>query len=300
MAEFLRQHWAYLIGALLLHVLFAGIFALTMVSLSRKPPPAQLAIQAVVVDQSVLARASRQQQRDRERAEQRQRERAAAEQRRQQEENARRDAEQRAEQERQIEQQRREDQQRREAEEQQVRERQEAERRQQAEKQRAEAEAAERQRKAEAERQRQAEAERKRVAEIERKQKEAAEQRRAAEEARAQQTRENELRNQLAEEEGVMQAESSGLLNQYIAMIEQRIVRNWNRPPSARSGLECEVRVTQAPSGTVLSVQLGTCNGDAAVRQSIEAAVMRSSPLPPAPDQRLFQRVLVLRFKPLD
>ena len=30
------------------------------------------------------------------------------------------------------------------------------------------------------------------------------------------------------------QAENAGLLNQYIAMIEQRIVRNWNRPPSAR------------------------------------------------------------------
>ena len=70
-----------------------------------------------------------------------------------------------------------------------------------------------------------------------------------------------------------MQAENSGLLNQYIAMIEQRIVRNWNRPPSARPGLECEVRVAQTPGGAVLSVQLGSCNGDAAVRQSIEAAV---------------------------
>ena len=96
-----------------------------------------------------------------------------------------------------------------------------------------------------------------------------------------------------------MQAENAGLLNQYIAMIEQRIVRNWNRPPSARAGLECEVRVAQTPGGTVLSVQIGRCNGDAAVRQSIEAAVMRSSPLPPPPDPRLFERNLVLVFKPL-
>jgi colicin import membrane protein len=83
-------------------------------------------------------------------------------------------------------------------------------------------------------------------------------------------------------------------------MIEQRIVRNWNRPPSARSGLECRVRVTQTPSGTVLSVQIDQCNGDAPVRQSIEAAVMKSSPLPPPPDPRLFERNLVLVFKPLD
>jgi colicin import membrane protein len=277
MVEFVRQHWAYLIGAVLLHVLFAGVFGLTLISISRNPPPAQLAIQAVLVDSSQL-RPTRQQQRERERA--------AAEQRRQEQEaQVRREAEQRAEQERQVElQQRAEQEERRQAEEQQLRERQEAERK------RAE----------EAEKQRQVEAERKRVAEIERKQKEEAERRKTAEDARAQKTREAELRSQLEEEEGRMQAENSGLLNQYIAMIEQRIVRNWNRPPSARAGLECEVRVAQAPGGTVLSVQLGRCNGDAAVKQSIEAAVMRSSPLPPPPDPRLFERNLVLVFKPLD
>ena len=287
MAEFLRHHWAYLIGALVLHALFAAVFGLTMISMSRNAPTPQLAIQAVVVDQSVLSRASRQQQRERQRerdqAVQREREEAAERQRREQEQSAQREAEQRAEQERQLEQKQREEaEQRRQLEEQQLRERQEAERK----------------RAADVERERQAEAERKRVEEIQRKQKEAEEKRRAAQEARAQEAREAELRRQLEEEEGRSQAESAGLLNQYIAMIEQRIVRNWNRPPSARPGLECQVRVAQAPGGTVLSVQLGVCNGDAAVRQSIEAAVMRSSPLPPPPDPRLFERNLVLVFKP--
>ena len=174
--------------------------------------------------------------------------------------------------------------QRQQAEQQQVRERQEAERKAQAD----------------AERQAKVEAERKRVAEIERKQKEEAERRKAADDARAQTQREAELRSQIEEEEGRAQAENAGLLNQYIAMIEQRIVRNWNRPPSARTGLECTVRVAQTPGGTVLSVQIGQCNGDAAVKQSIEAAVMRSSPLPPPPDPRLFERNLVLVFKPLE
>ena len=278
MAEFLRKHWAYLIGAVLLHVAFAGIFGLTMVSMWRKPLQPTLAIQAVVVDRSVIDRAARQQQRER----QQERERQQAEQRKQEE---RREAEQRAEQERQQEQKQREQaQERRLAEEQQQRERQEAERK-----------AA-----AEAERQQKVEAERKRVAEIERKQKEEAERRKAADDARAQKQREDELRSQIEEEEGRSQAENAGLLNQYIAMIEQRIVRNWNRPPSARAGLECRVRVTQTPTGTVLTVQIDQCNGDAAVKQSIEAAVMRSSPLPPPPDPRLFERNLVLVFKPLD
>jgi colicin import membrane protein len=285
MAEFLRNHWVYLIGAVLLHVVFAGIFGLTLITIARQPQPAILAIQAVVVDRSVLDRAARRQQRDRaqEREQARQQEQQRQEEQRKQQE--RREAEQRAEQERQQElQQREQEQQRRQAEEQQLRERQEAERKAQAE----------------TERQRKAEAERQRVAEIERKQKEEAERRKAAEDARSRQQREAELRQQIEEEEGRAQAENAGLLNEYIALIEQRIVRNWNRPPSARAGLECRVRVSQTPGGTVLSVQIDQCNGDEAVRQSIQAAVMRSSPLPPPPDPRLFERNLVLVFKPED
>jgi colicin import membrane protein len=285
MVEFIRKHWTYLLGAVLLHALFAGVFGLTMISMQRTPPPTQLAIQAMVVDQSVLARAAKQRQRERERVQVQQREQEAAKEKEQQEQVERREAEQRLEQERQAElKQREEAEQRRVQEEQQQREQQEAERK----------------REAEAAKQRQADAERKRVAEIERKQKEEAERRRAAEEAKAQAAREDELRNQLEEEEGRAAAENSGLLNQYIAMIEQRIVRNWNRPASARPGLECEVRVAQTPAGTVLTVQIGRCNGDSLVRQSIEQAVMRSSPLPPPPDPRLFERNLVLVFKPAD
>jgi len=198
---------------------------------------------------------------------------------------AQREAEQRAEQERQVEQkQRQEQEQKRVQEEQQLRERQEAERK----------------RAADVQRQQQAEAERQRVAEIERKQQEEAQKRKAAEDARLQSARENDLQKQLADEEGRSQAENAGLLNQYIAQIQQRVVRNWNRPPSARTGLECQVKVTQTPSGVVLTVQVTTCNGDAAVQQSIEAAVLRSSPLPPPPDPRLFERNLVFVFKPAD
>jgi colicin import membrane protein len=279
MAEFLRNHWAYLIGAVLVHAVFAAVFGLTMITMMRQPQPATLAIQAVVVDRSVLDRAARQQQRDRTQEREQERQRQQAEERKQQE---RREAEQRAAQERQQEQKQREEEQRRLVEEQQLRERQETERKAQAE----------------AERQRKAEAERQRVAEIERKQKEEAQRRKAAEDARAQQQREAELRSQLEEEEGRRQAEASGLLSEYVALIEQRVVRNWNRPPSARAGLDCRVRVTQTPGGTVLSVQIDQCNGDAAVKQSIEAAVMRSSPLPPPPDPRLFERNLVLVFRP--
>jgi colicin import membrane protein len=278
MAEFISKHWVYLIGAVLLHFAFAAVFGLTMVNIWSKPLKPTLAIEAVVVDRSVIDRAARQQQREK----QQERERQQAEQRWQQE---KRDAEQRAEKERQQEQKQREvEQQRRQAEEQQAREKQETERKAQAE----------------ADRQRKAEAEQKRVAEIERKQKEEAERRKAADDAKLQQQREADLQSQMAEEEGRNQAANAGLLNQYIAMIQQAIVRNWNRPPSARAGLECTVRVAQTPSGTVLSAQVDKCNGDAAVKQSIEAAVLKSSPLPPPPDPRVFERNLVFVFKPQD
>ena len=296
MLEFLRKYWAYLIGAVLLHVGFAAIFGLTLITMARKPQPAALAIQAVVVDRSVLDRAARQ-QRDSTQEREQQRKQQEAEQRKQQE---RREAEQKAEQVRQQEQKQREVEQQRERQETERKAQVEAERKAQVEAERKVQAEAERKAQVEADRQRKAEAERQRVAEIERKQKEEAERRKAAEDARAQQQRESDLRKQLEEEEGRAQAENAGLLNQYIALIEQHIVRNWNRPPSARPGLECRVRVSQTSNGTVLSVQIdqSACNGDAAVRQSIEAAVMRASPLPPPPDPRLYERNLVLVFKP--
>ena len=97
-----------------------------------------------------------------------------------------------------------------------------------------------------------------------------------------------------------MQARSSGAMNQYAAMIQQHVERQWNRPPSARSGIECEVSVAQSPTGTVLRVQVGRCNGDQAVKQSIENAVQRASPLPLPTDMRLFDRNLRFIFKPGD
>ena len=87
---------------------------------------------------------------------------------------------------------------------------------------------------------------------------------------------------------------------QWAAAIQAQIQRNWLRPPSARAGLECIVAVTQVPGGVVAAVRVLSCNGDDAVRQSIEAAVYRASPLPPPPDPALFERNLEIRFKPND
>jgi colicin import membrane protein len=156
-------------------------------------------------------------------------------------------------------------------------------------------------RKAELETKRQAEADAKRkaaeAAEVEAKRKAAAE----AEDRRIKAERETDLQRALnAEEERRNASRLAGLGAQWAQAIQARVQRAWIRPPSAKAGLDCLVIVTQVPGGTVVRAEVRTCNGDDAVKQSIEAAVFRASPLPPPPDPALFERTLELRFRPYD
>jgi len=128
----------------------------------------------------------------------------------------------------------------------------------------------------------------------EQEQEQAQEQRAARDKAR----RESELRAQLAAEERVNAARGSAEAAAWLALIRDRVTRAWIRPPSARPGVNCEVRVTQVPGGVVTGVQIGACNGDAAVRESIEAAVYRASPLPMPSNPDLFDRSLKFNFHP--
>jgi len=72
----------------------------------------------------------------------------------------------------------------------------------------------------------------------------------------------------------------------------------WVQPPTATSGIECIVNIKQLPGGEVVSVNIGRCNGDAAVQRSIEAAVRKASPLPSPADPSVFQRDIQLEFRP--
>jgi colicin import membrane protein len=127
--------------------------------------------------------------------------------------------------------------------------------------------------------------------------KQAADAKRAAED-RAKQDREAELRKQLADEEHVAAIQSGPLRDRYITLLRNKIQNAWIKPPSATPGVDCLVQVTQVPGGEVTGARVTQCNGDAAVRQSIENAVYRASPLPDPPDPALFERNLSLRFRP--
>ncbi len=310
--SYLRQHF----GSGLLSVgMHAAIFSLFLVGVRFAAQPLypvsndEVAIQATVVDEALIereiARIEAQEQAEilrRQEEERRAREQAEAAQRELEEQQ--RQLELARQEQRQLEQEERE----RLAELQREREVQE-QRRLEAERQAAEAEQRRieeeqrlaRQREEEERRQRE-EAERQ---EQERLAREAEERRleqerlaREAEEARLRAEMEAELRRAMAAEEERRAAEDAGLLDQYILLIQDRIERAWNPPPSAGPGLQCEVNVTQIPSGDVTSVSVGRCNGDEAVIRSIEQAVQRASPLPPPPTPSLFSRNLELIFQP--
>jgi colicin import membrane protein len=111
--------------------------------------------------------------------------------------------------------------------------------------------------------------------------------------------RQAELRRSLEAEERGNAMRNSDEANRWHAQIVARVTRAWIKPPSAQPGISCIVSVTQVPGGEVTAVQVISCSiEDAALRESVEAAVYRASPLPPPPDPALFERNLELTFAP--
>jgi colicin import membrane protein len=266
MAGFVREHAGPLVLSVLLHAAVVGLLAIGFVNLGSRPTPKpQLALQAAVVDEAAIEEEMKKLEED-----ERRRERAAREE------------------ETKAEEVRRE----REAEEKRLEELKQ----QRAEEEKAELVRSEQRKKEDAERAQAAELEAKRKKEQDAKA--AADKKRKADEARVKREREAELKRRMAEEEQRAAAVDAGLLAQYVAQIQARVQRAWIRPPTARAGLNCVVYVTQVPGGEVVGVRVGECNGDDYVRQSIEAAVYRASPLPKPADPSLFERNLKLEFKP--
>jgi colicin import membrane protein len=309
MASFLQKHRSATVYSVALHIAIAGTFLLGGIRFSSpsRAMPNATPIEAVLIDPSTV-QAQLEKIAERERAErerQQERDRLA----REAEETARLERERELERLATLQQER--EQAEREAEERAV----QLESQRQAD----EAERLAREAAAEAERVRQAELERQRVAEAERqaeldRQRREEEERLAREraavadrqrvaaeaEARKQRELEDQLLTALVTEEEARRATESGLLDQYLRSIENQIQQRWIRPPTARTGLECIVNVTQIPSGDVTAVSIGRCNGDDAVIRSLEAAVLRASPLPRPPVPSLFNRNLVITFRPED
>jgi colicin import membrane protein len=151
---------------------------------------------------------------------------------------------------------------------------------------RAEAQAAEAAQAAKLEQEKQAKAEAERQAKI------AADKRAAAEKQELQ----NEINGQLAAEKRLNDARASGQQTEYVNMISNHIKRQWLKPPATPPAMECVVQVRQVAGGEVTGVHVESCDASAAVKQSVEDAVYRASPLPAPPTPDLFEPVLEIHF----
>ena len=87
----------------------------------------------------------------------------------------------------------------------------------------------------------------------------------------------------------------------YVAALQAAILRQWIRPESVRIGQECQVLIRQIPGGEVVSVQISpNCPYDELGRRSVEAAVLKASPLPYAGYEDVFSRDPVFTFRAED
>jgi colicin import membrane protein len=153
----------------------------------------------------------------------------------------------------------------------------------------------ERKRKVEQERQRKAEAEA-RAAETKRKAAEA--KRKAAEAKRREDERKQQLAAQLeAEEQERAEAVAQGEIDKYLALIRQKVTRNWLKPAGARKGLACTVRVRTIPGGEVVNVTIIKGSGNAIFDRSVESAVRKAAPLPLPRDPAIAARMREIDFE---
>ncbi len=87
----------------------------------------------------------------------------------------------------------------------------------------------------------------------------------------------------------------------YIVALQDAILRQWTRPESVRLDDFCQVLIRQIPGGEVVSVEITpSCPYDALGRRSVEAAILKASPLPYAGFEEDFIRDPVLKFRARD
>jgi colicin import membrane protein len=255
--NFIGENWKYLLAALAMHAVLVAALTVTFNTTRQPEFASQLAIKAVVIDNTAKRLKREKEQAEAERAA---REKAEAD------EKAREQLaeEKKREQEAEVTRQKVAAEEKRKADAQQVTLRKQAD-----EKKRADAIKAQQASKQKADRE-------------------------AREAALLTEQREREM----AEEDAQRAVESSSMSSAYYASIVQRIESKWTKPPTATRGLECFITLTQAPGGLVVSMEFGKCNGDKAVRESLQTAVYNATPLPAPPDARLFKRQITFLFKP--
>jgi colicin import membrane protein len=119
--------------------------------------------------------------------------------------------------------------------------------------------------------------------------------RQAEADAQRQLQAEADMQRQMAAEFRAGQIATKG--DEYYAAIQSQVTNNWFRPPTARPGLKCRLKIVQIPGGEVISAAIaGKCNADEATRRSLVAAVERAGSLPYRGFEEVFQREIDFIF----
>jgi colicin import membrane protein len=146
-----------------------------------------------------------------------------------------------------------------------------------------------------------AKAEEKRLAELKDRQK------REIDSMRAQAERESQLRAQ-AEQESQIRAQQTAAANanrskaqaDWIERIRAKIRGNVNTPDNLTGNPEAIFEVAQLPTGEIIDARLRKSSGVRAYDEAVERAILKSSPLPRPDRPEIFERTLILKFRPLD
>jgi len=94
-----------------------------------------------------------------------------------------------------------------------------------------------------------------------------------------------------AEEEDTMQRAA------YVEAIQAQVLAQWVKPYMVRQGLRCPVLIHQAPGGHVIQLRVeAACEFGEEGKNSLERAVLDSSPLPYYGFERVFSPQIRLRF----
>lgn len=86
----------------------------------------------------------------------------------------------------------------------------------------------------------------------------------------------------------------------YIRRIQAKVKGNVILPPDLGGNPEAVFEVVQLPTGEIIDAVLKKSSGLRAYDDAVQRAIVKSSPLPRPERPELFQRVLTLKFRPLD
>ncbi len=112
--------------------------------------------------------------------------------------------------------------------------------------------------------------------------------------------RQIELKRQAEQEKAARERRSKGIINRHVALITDKIKRNWRQPLGIPDGLQCRIDIVLLPDGRVVSVNIFESSGNPAFDRSVKNSVRKSSPLPVPADSVIFKQfeTMRLRFDP--